>query len=273
MPSCLITGVARGIGYEFIRQYSADEKNIVIGIVRNKAATDKKISEDAGIKDRTNIHILEADITDYVALKKSAEDTAKITGGSLDYLIANAGIVTMFDAYDPISKLGDRPEELTKTMRDLFDINVIANIHLFHLYLPLILKGQAKKVVAITSGFADADFTRTYDVPPAALYSTSKAALNMIVAKFSAEYREQGVLFLSVAPGMVEVGHYKNSTEEQLQGLGGLMAKFAEYAPHFEGPDTPEGSVTKVRAVIDNSSIEKGNGGDFLSQFGNKQWL
>jgi hypothetical protein len=28
-----------------------------------------------------------------------------------------------------------------------------------------------------------------------------------------------------------------------------------------------------VRKVIDNASIEKGNGGDFLSHLGNKQWL
>lgn len=55
--------------------------------------------------------------------------------------------------------------------------------------------------------------------------------------------------------------------------MGGLMQKFADYAPHFKGPDTPEQSVTAVRSVIDNASIEKGNGGDFLSHYGNKQWL
>lgn len=63
------------------------------------------------------------------------------------------------------------------------------------------------------------------------------------------------------------------ATPENLQGLGGLMAKFAEYAPHFKGPDTPEQAVTALRSVISNASIEKGNGGDFLSHYGNKQWL
>lgn len=51
------------------------------------------------------------------------------------------------------------------------------------------------------------------------------------------------------------------------------MAKFVEYAPHFKGADTPEQSVAALRSVIANVSVEKGNGGDFLSHYGNKQWL
>jgi len=69
MPSYLITRVARGIGYEFIRQYSSDPANTVIGLVRNKVEADKKVSEDADLKLRSNLHILEADITDYSALQ------------------------------------------------------------------------------------------------------------------------------------------------------------------------------------------------------------
>lgn len=174
--------------------------------------------------------------------------------------------------------------------------------------MPMILKGNAKKVVVISSGFADGDFTNKYDVEPGSLYASSKAAMNMITAKFSAQYKKDGVLFLSICPGMVEVGHYKDgmfpsflssthhthppglplysckytfltclafstATQEQLQGFGGLMAKFLEYAPHFKGPDTPEQAAQSVRSVWENATIEKGNGGDFLSHYGNKQWL
>ncbi|KXX75770.1 hypothetical protein MMYC01_207444 [Madurella mycetomatis] len=273
MPSYVITGVSRGIGYEFLRQCSSDPNNTVIGLVRNKAVTDKKVSEDPDLNHRSNVHILEADITDYKALKQAVVDTSRITGGSLDYLIANAGIVTSFDAYDPIGVLGDRPDELTKTLRDLFETNAIGNVHLFNLFIPLILNGQAKKVITISSGLADAEFTNKYDVTAGPLYSASKAAMNMIVAKFSAQYKKDGVLFLALSPGFVDVGHYKNATPEQIQNVEKMVAKFVEYAPHFKGPDTPEQSVTALRSVIKNASIEKGNGGDFLSHYGNKQWL
>ncbi|KAK4038360.1 NAD(P)-binding protein [Parachaetomium inaequale] len=273
MPSYLITGVSRGIGYEFMRQYSNDPNSTVIGLVRDKTATLEKVSEDLDLKGRRNIHIVQADLTDYNALQAAAAETARITGGSLDYLIANAALVTMFDTYDPIGALGDQPEMLTKTLRDLFEVNVIGNIHLFNLFTPLILKGQAKKVIAISTGLADPVFTSSYDVTPGALYAASKAALNMVVAKYSAQYKKDGVLFLALSPGFVEVGHYKDMTAEQMEGLGGLMATFAEYAPHFKGPITPEQSVAAVKSVIASASVEKGNGGDFLSHHGNKQWL
>ncbi|KAL2760350.1 hypothetical protein ACRALDRAFT_1067078 [Sodiomyces alcalophilus JCM 7366] len=284
MATYVVTGVSRGIGYAFLGLLSRDANNTIVGLVRNKPTTDKKISEDPDLKDRTNIHILEADVTDYDALKKAAADTAEITGGSLDYLIANAGLVSPLDAYDPIGLLydspctnppprADKPKEVDETLKSLFNVNVIGNVHLYHLFLPLILKGSAKKIIVISSGLADADFTNKYDIEPGSLYSASKAAMNMITAKFSAQYKKDGVLFLSICPGMVEVGHYKDATPEQLQGVSGLMGKFLEYAPHFKGPDTPEQSAQSVKSVWENASIEKGNGGDFLSHYGNKQWL
>ena len=35
-------------------------------------------------------------------------------------------------------------------------------------------------------------------------YSTSKAALNMIVAKFALAYKDDGIKFLAVSPGLVK---------------------------------------------------------------------
>ena len=36
---------------------------------------------------------------------------------------------------------------------------------------------------------------------------------------------------------------------------------------------TPEEAVDAVWSVVENSSLEKGHGGAFLSHKGNKQWL
>lgn len=52
-----------------------------------------------------------------------------------------------------------------------------------------------------------------------------------------------------------------------------MVAAFQVYAPHFTGPISPEESATAVLSVIDKASIEAGNGGSFVSHFGNKQWL
>jgi NAD(P)-dependent dehydrogenase (short-subunit alcohol dehydrogenase family) len=77
------------IQYAFIRHIASNSSNTVIGLVRNKAATDERLAKD-GIK---NVTIIEADITDYAALQKAAAETSKLTGGSLDYLINNAALL------------------------------------------------------------------------------------------------------------------------------------------------------------------------------------
>ena len=106
----------------------------------------------------------------------------------------------------------DKPDELDVVTMQLMETNVIGNIHLFHLFLPLVLKGKTKKVISITTGLADVDSTNLMEVEVASLYAASKAALNMVVAKFNAQYKKHGVLFLSISPGVVEVGQYANST-------------------------------------------------------------
>lgn len=97
--------------------------------------------------------------------------------------------------------------------------NVTGNIYFFHLFLPLVLKGKVKKVISITTGLADLDSTNVMEVDIASLYAASKAALNLIVAKFNVQYKKDGVLFLSISPGIVEVGQYANSTYPYLHGL------------------------------------------------------
>ena len=107
---------------------------------------------------------------------------------------------------------GDKVEELEDVALKSFQTNVVGNIHLFHLFLPLVMKGKVKKVIAISSGHADLDLINDLEIETSALYSASKAAMNVIVAKFNAQYKKDGVLFVSISPGVVEVGHFVNGT-------------------------------------------------------------
>lgn len=107
---------------------------------------------------------------------------------------------------------GDRVEELEDVSSKLFKTNVVGNIHLFNLFLPLVMKGKVKKVITISSGHADLDLINNFEIETSALYSASKAAMNVIVAKFNAQYKKDGILFVSISPGAVEVGHFVNGT-------------------------------------------------------------
>jgi NAD(P)-dependent dehydrogenase (short-subunit alcohol dehydrogenase family) len=87
-----------------LKQISEDPSNLVVGLVRNKDATEKKIAAEFGA--RSNIHILHGDLTNHASLKQAAADAAPLLGArGLDYLIANAGNVAQWDAYDPIGVL------------------------------------------------------------------------------------------------------------------------------------------------------------------------
>jgi NAD(P)-dependent dehydrogenase (short-subunit alcohol dehydrogenase family) len=102
----------------------------------------------------------------------------------------------------------DKPEELESVSAQLFQTNVTGNIHLFHLFIPQVLKGKAKKVITITTGLADLDLTNGVEIDIGSLYAASKAAMNVIVAKFNVQYKKDSVLFMGISPGVVEVGHY-----------------------------------------------------------------
>jgi NAD(P)-dependent dehydrogenase (short-subunit alcohol dehydrogenase family) len=187
---------------------------------------------------------------------------------------------------------GNTPKELEQDLLDSFKINVISNIHLFNLFTPLVLKGNFKKVITISTGMADLDFVTEFEISQFAPYAISKAAMNLAVAKFSAQYSKDGVLFMSISPGLVDTGHYNPkskhalfnvrlilfangllATVEQEKRTAALGAKFSKYAPHFMGPSSPKSSVTDMLFVINQASIENGHAGSLVSHFGNRQWL
>ncbi|PSD52965.1 hypothetical protein C7G72_18665, partial [Acinetobacter baumannii] len=167
--------------------------------------------------------------------------------------------------------MGDQVEELEEVSAKLFKTNVVGNIHLFNLFIPLVKQSKAKKVIAISSGHGDLDWINNNDIEISSLYGASKAALNVVVAKFSVQYKPEGVLFFSLSPGAVEVGHYDNVSPEQVQGLMGFMGKIQAYAPHFKGAVPVEDAVRTIRATWERASIETGYAGAFVSQHGNKQ--
>jgi len=272
MSSYVVNGASRGIGFEFLLQLSINPANIVIGVVRDVKSTEAKVKAEIN---RSNVHIIQGDLDSYESLKKASEATTRITGGSLDYLIANGARLSEGSAWVGFGELGQNPAALEKELMAACKTNVVGNAHLFNLFMPLILKGQQKKVIAISSGHADLDLISKYDIEVSGPYAVGKAATNAVVSKFSAEYAKDGVLFMSISPGVVETGQFNPAemTEKDLQSASAVIAKFQKYAPHFQGPMAPEASVKHVISVYEKASLANGDGGSFVSHLGTKQWL
>ncbi|KAH8647182.1 putative carbonyl reductase [Xylariales sp. PMI_506] len=270
MSSYLVTGVSRGLGFEFVRQLSENPANTVFGFVRDKEATEQKVKTE--LPNRSNIHILQADVIDYEANQRAIEYISNVTGGSLDYVIANAAYQSQWSALDSFGDLGKKPAKLEEDLLEHFKVNTIGPIQLFNLITPLVLKGKAKKVIAISTGHADLDLINHEAVAIAGPYAISKAALNIAVAKFSAEYRDQGVLFMSISPGVVDTGNLTSDSEERQQKLFAMVMNFQKAYPNWTGPLTPEQSIKSVLSVIETATVET-SAGTFVSHHGNKQWL
>ncbi|KAK3656521.1 hypothetical protein LTR56_002868 [Elasticomyces elasticus] len=267
MPSYVVTGANRGLGYAFITHLAAIPGNTVLGLARKKQALEERLAKD-GIK---NVHVLAADITDVKALQVAADETAKITGAHLDVLINNAGLVS--DKSSWLTLVDGTPDDVEADLMSFFKVNVVGVVHTINCFLPLIRKGEQKKIITLSTGMADLDLVNQFSIPIAAPYSISKAAVNMMVAKYNAALGEsEGILFLSISPGFVDTSEGAPVSEQDMAGGQAMGAKFAAYAPHFTGPITSEESVKMQMEVINKATV-KTSGGAFVSHFGNKQWL
>ncbi|KAJ7361040.1 hypothetical protein DFH08DRAFT_767764 [Mycena albidolilacea] len=243
---------------EFVKQLSADSENKVFAVVRNKAN-----ATNLHALSKNNVTILEADVTDPKALKLAAVEVSKATGNKLDYLINNAGSST-----NPGFTLDQFPsaEAVENDLLDNFKTNTISVVHSTNAFLPLLKNGSTKKVLSMSSGLGDLDFTLAGEAVAQPSYSIAKAALNMVVAKYAAQFKSEGFVFLAMSPGIVDVSGTNESGQFKM-----LTKAVAKAAPDFKGPITPEESVRRQLEVLNRWTVE--DTGAFISHLGNKQWI
>jgi NAD(P)-dependent dehydrogenase (short-subunit alcohol dehydrogenase family) len=82
-------------------------------------------------------------------------------------------------------------------------VNLLHLMYTVNAFLPLIRNGHAKKLIYISSGNGDVDVIRTTELPVQLGYAVSKASGNIIMAKYAAELKSEGIVTLSLSPGWV----------------------------------------------------------------------
>jgi NAD(P)-dependent dehydrogenase (short-subunit alcohol dehydrogenase family) len=91
-------------------------------------------------------------------------------------------------------------------------------------FLPLLEKGSVKKVITISSGVGDLDLTILSGNATDGPYAISKAATNMVVAKYAAQYKDAGFVFLALSPGLVNTSTAPRECLSFSRGTSGLNA-------------------------------------------------
>jgi len=263
MPSYAVSGASRGLGLEFVRQLSEVSDNVVFALVRDKTTATRVV--DLG---RANVHILEAPLSDFDALKSAAEAVSKITGGKLDILINNASHQQNFRQVCQVDNYPSQ-ELLEKDIKDSFDVNCLGLIRTTNAFLPLLRAGSLKKVITLHSGVGDVELTLDKEVGFVVAYSISKAAENMAVAKFAVALKSEGFVFLNLSPGMVDtrVTPPNEDDVEFMKAIGATLARLG-LLEKYGKPSTAQESVGLMLKVIDKVTVK--DTGSALSQHGTK---
>ncbi|KLO10732.1 NAD-binding protein [Schizopora paradoxa] len=257
MMSYAVTGSSRGIG-----ALAADPSNTVFALVRSKSSAQKLQDFVAGHAHK-NVHILEADNDNIASIKTAAKEVAKITGGTLDVLIANGALMhherngLMLDEFPDENVLDD-------DMLTFYKTNVLGTIHLINAFLPLLRAGTTKKCIIIGSALGSHKFARRSEVLQYSGYSMSKAALNIAAARYASKYKGEGLIFLTITPGLVKT--LQGTPEEVEKFFSSEEARIRERYPAFEGAITVEQSVRDQLALISRITVDRS--GDFVNRDG-----
>jgi NAD(P)-dependent dehydrogenase (short-subunit alcohol dehydrogenase family) len=179
---------------------SVNSSNVVIGLARNKTTVDSKLAGDK----ISNVYIFQADLVDSKSLYNASAEVSKLLGvKGLDYLVVNGAYVSTATAsFTPTDFVG-KEDLLKDDLTMSFLTNVLGPIYTINTFLPLIRKGETKKIFVTSTGMADPAFAEIAGVSTAVPYTSSKAAVNTVVTKYAIELNKEGIMVLALSPGLV----------------------------------------------------------------------
>jgi NAD(P)-dependent dehydrogenase (short-subunit alcohol dehydrogenase family) len=209
MSTILVTGAGRGLGKEIAKQYGKDGWK-VIGTERDADARYK-----LDVTNRRQIG----------SLKK------KLKGTPIDVLFCNSGII------------GKRGMALGSfdydSWEEVLRVNLLGAAAVAEALVDNVAASEKRVIAMMSSRMGSIAESSGMNLP----YSTSKAALNMLVKGLAATLKDRRVIVVALSPGWV-------STD-----MGGAGA-----------PLTPEASVASLRKVI--AGLKLSDSGVFLAYDG-----
>ncbi|KAF3008407.1 hypothetical protein E8E13_001462 [Curvularia kusanoi] len=248
----------------------ASEGHTVIAAARKAADLEARVKSDS----IPNTHVLHADLTSPDSLRAAATTTASLVPSGIDHLIINGAYIS--EANQVPTEFSDKPELFLSEFLKSAEVNVAGPLFAINAFLPLLRKGAEKRVTYVSSGLADLKESLTVGSTTTVPYSASKAAGNLVIARFAAELKEEGLTFLSIAPGVVATEMMletsANMTGIEAEKMQGMFRGMAQKYPDWKGPVSTQESVDKVLKVVKGAKVEQS--GLFLSYHGNTtEWV
>ena len=178
-----LTGAGGGLGRDIALGLAAKQYR-VFGTAMNP----EEIADLQQASGRA-VSLTRCDITDDDAVKRWARDVASQTGGSLDLLVNNAGILTP----GPLEVLS------LEAIRREFDVNVFGSLSVINAFLPALRQSRGR-IVQIST------WTAHVPMPFNGPSGASKAAVEVLATVYRAELKRFGIDVVVVVPGNMRTG-------------------------------------------------------------------
>lgn len=223
MAIVLVTGAGRGLGLEFVRQYSRDGWHVLAcARAPEKSAALDELSRDPARK--IDLHTL--DVGDLAAIEALAK---RLAGTKIDVLLNVAGVggMAIFGKTNYASWL------------DALRINTLGPLKMAECFVSHVAASEQKKIVTLSSILGSVGANETGGMYS---YRSSKAAVNAVMKSLSIDLKGRGIIAVPIHPGWVrtDMGGPRADIDVQtsvagiLRVIAGLSApdsgKFFNYA-------------------------------------------
>lgn len=274
----LVTGGTSGIGVETVRALHATGARLFF-TARDEAkaqAVLKNVKETSVGKG--TVEVLKMDMDSLESVKGAAEEFLGKSGGKLNILVNNAGILpessgswhgrSVIGANWSVSGIMATPESQTVDgFERQFGVNHLAHFTLTVLLLPALISSSTSdfnsRVVNVSSSshryssihWQDFNLRRSYD--PYVAYGQSKTANIWTANYIDRNYGVKGVHSLSLHPGGIWSGLQQYADPEKLA----QWKEDNEIGPLMKSPE--QGASTSVWAAV--AKVWEGKGGKYLA--------
>ena len=191
-----ITGASAGIGASMATSFAAAGWNVAMAARRVHLLEEVKAQMETGAE---HALCLETDISDLASCQRAIRDAIERFGG-LDVLVNNAGYLgprTSLEAYDP--------EAFAQSLK----VNILGTFQMIQTALPHVRRSSRGRIVSISS------YLGRNGLPDCAGYVAGKFGVEGVTQALHHEEHENGVIAVTLAPGMVATEMLQNYLNEE----------------------------------------------------------
>jgi NAD(P)-dependent dehydrogenase (short-subunit alcohol dehydrogenase family) len=231
--TAVVTGAGSGLGRDIALALAA-KNYLVFGTALSPLEIDDlKTASDGAVS------LSQCDITDEGAVRNWVREVIARTGGGLDLLISNAGILTP----GPLEVLP------LSAIRREFEVNVFGVLAVVNAFLPA-LREQGGRILQVST------WTASFPLPFNGPSGASKAAMEAFAAVYRAELQSFGIdVVIAVAGNMKTGGPAKTASALQRVADGMNSEQRDLYGDAFE---TFAGTLNKMQSSgLDSQSAAK----------------